>query len=46
MLWVLRDKVPTEMAVQTGPTDGQSTQIISGDVAEGDEAIVDAVARE
>ncbi|MDB4273570.1 efflux RND transporter periplasmic adaptor subunit [bacterium] len=45
-LWVMRDKVPAEVAVETGATDGQRTQILSGEIAEGDEVIVDAVARE
>lgn len=45
-LWVLRDQVPIEIAVETGATDGQSTEIVKGEVAEGDEVIVDAVARE
>ncbi len=45
-IWVMRDKVPTEVAIETGATDGQRTQILSGEVAEGDEVIVDAVARE
>ncbi len=45
-IWVMRDKVPTEVAIETGATDGLSTQILSGEVAEGDEVIVDAVARE
>lgn len=45
-IWVMRDKVPTEVAVETGATDGQRTQILSGEIAEGDEVIVDAVARE
>lgn len=45
-IWVMRDKVPTEVAVETGATDGQRTQILSGEIAEGDQVIVDAVARE
>ncbi|HHZ10101.1 MAG TPA: efflux RND transporter periplasmic adaptor subunit [Rhizobiales bacterium] len=45
-VWVLRDRVPIEVAVETGATDGQNTQILSGEIAEGDEVIVDAVARE
>lgn len=44
-LWVMRDKVPAEIAVEIGATDGQHTQILSGDIAEGDQVIVDAVAR-
>ncbi|TIP09653.1 MAG: efflux RND transporter periplasmic adaptor subunit [Mesorhizobium sp.] len=45
-LWVMRDKVPTEVTVQVGATDGQNTELMSGDIAEGDDLVVDAVAAE
>ncbi|RWM33740.1 MAG: efflux RND transporter periplasmic adaptor subunit [Mesorhizobium sp.] len=45
-VWVMRDKIPTEKAVVVGATDGQNTQLISGDLKEGDELVVDAVAAE
>lgn len=44
-LWVMRDRVPIEVTVQTGATDGQNTVLTSGDVAEGDDLVVDAVAK-
>ena len=44
-LWAMRNGVPTEIAVRTGATDGQYTELVSGDIAEGDDLIVDAVAR-
>ncbi|MCR8546721.1 efflux RND transporter periplasmic adaptor subunit [Salipiger sp. P9] len=40
-VWVLRDGVATEIAVQTGETDGRSTEILAGDLAEGDTVIID-----
>lgn len=43
-VWVMRDKVPAEVAVTIGATDGQHTEIVAGDVAEGDDLVVDAVA--
>lgn len=43
-LWVMRNKTPVEATVVTGATDGQNTQLVSGDLAEGDAVIVDAVA--
>lgn len=43
-VWVMRDKVPAEVAVTIGATDGQHTEIVSGDIAEGDDLVVDAVA--
>ena len=43
-LWVMRDKVPVETTVVTGATDGQNTELKSGDLAEGDDVVLDAVA--
>lgn len=43
-LWVMRDKAPVEVTVVTGATDGQNTEVKSGDLAEGDAVILDAVA--
>jgi HlyD family secretion protein len=43
-LWVMRNKTPVDVTVVTGATDGQNTQLVSGDLAEGDAVIVDAVA--
>ncbi|MCX5494165.1 efflux RND transporter periplasmic adaptor subunit [Kaistia dalseonensis] len=44
-VWVMRNKVPTPISVEIGSTDGQHTALVSGDLAEGDELIVDATAR-
>lgn len=41
-LWVMRGGVPRSLSVHTGLTDGTVTEVVDGDVAEGDEAIVDA----
>ena len=43
-LWVMRDKVPVEATVVTGATDGQNTELKSGDLVEGDAVVLDAVA--
>nr|WP_295463951.1 efflux RND transporter periplasmic adaptor subunit [Mesorhizobium sp.] len=43
-LWVMRDKVPVEATVVTGSTDGQNTELKSGDLVEGDAVVLDAVA--
>lgn len=42
-LWVLRDDKPVEVAVKIGISNGAHTQIVSGDLAEGDLVISDAV---
>ncbi len=42
-IWVLRDNQPQAVDVVTGITDGLRTEIISGDLQEGDEIIIDAV---
>jgi len=41
-LWVLRDGKATSLVVRTGLSDGTWTEIVSGDLREGDEVIVDA----
>jgi HlyD family secretion protein len=42
-VWVLRDGVPTEIAVQTGESDGSFTTVLSGDLTEGDRVITDRI---
>lgn len=42
-LWVLRDDKPVEVAVKIGISNGAHTQIVSGDLTEGDLVISDAV---
>jgi HlyD family secretion protein len=41
-LWVLRDGTATRIAVKTGVTDGDLTQVLEGDLAEGDAVITAA----
>jgi HlyD family secretion protein len=43
-VWVLSDGNPQEMAVTVGATDGKRTEILQGDVAPGQAAIVDTEA--
>ena len=38
-IWVLRDKVAVQVGVMTGMTDGDFTQVVSGDLAPGDQVI-------
>jgi HlyD family secretion protein len=38
---VLRDGKPVRVDVVTGLTDGMQTEIVSGDIAEGDKVVVD-----
>ena len=40
-VWILRDRVPAEVAVTPGPSDGKRTAIVAGDLAEGDLVITD-----
>jgi HlyD family secretion protein len=41
-IWVLRDGVPKSVTIHTGLSDGSMTEIVDGDVKEGDAVIVDA----
>jgi HlyD family secretion protein len=40
-LWVLRDKTPVSVTVKTGITDGTHTEIVEGELHEGDKVITD-----
>ena len=42
-IWVLRDKYPQPVEVETGISDGLRTQIVAGELQENDEVIIDAV---
>jgi HlyD family secretion protein len=42
-IWVLRNQEPVSVLVKTGATDGDRTQIISGDLKVGDPVIVDTI---
>lgn len=41
-LWVLRDGKATPVQVKVGLTDGTSTEILSGDIHEGDDVVLEA----
>ncbi|MGQ0504595.1 MAG: efflux RND transporter periplasmic adaptor subunit [Myxococcaceae bacterium] len=41
-VWVLRNEKPTSVAIQTGTSDGTLTEVVSGDLQEGDPVITDA----
>jgi HlyD family secretion protein len=43
-IWVLRGATPTPIDIEVGATDGQYTEVLSGDIKEGDEVVTDAVA--
>jgi|HubBroStandDraft_1064217.scaffolds.fasta_scaffold20335_4 HlyD family secretion protein len=40
-LWILRAGTPQSASVHTGLTDGTVTEVVDGDVAEGDQAVID-----
>ena len=42
-VWVLRDTGPEEITVRSGSTDGRVTEILEGDLAEGDMVIVERI---
>lgn len=42
-VWVLRDGTPEEIAIETGPSDGKRTVILTGDLAPGDPVITDRI---
>ncbi|RFB95480.1 efflux transporter periplasmic adaptor subunit [Rhizobium leguminosarum bv. trifolii] len=44
-VWVLRDGRPTPVVIQVGSSDGQFTQVLSGDLKEGDALVTDATTR-
>jgi HlyD family secretion protein len=41
-LWVMRGPKPEPVAVRTGLTDGSYTEIVSGEVNEGDNVVLEA----
>ena len=43
-VWVLRNNVPVAVPVETGASDGQFTQLVSGELADGDQLVTDASA--
>jgi HlyD family secretion protein len=42
-VWILRDSAPVAVPVQIGLTDGSLTEIVSGDLQDGDLAITEAI---
>jgi HlyD family secretion protein len=42
-LWVMRGGAPQAVSVHTGLTDGTVTEVVDGDLAEGDQVVVDTV---
>ena len=40
-LWVMRDGVPVEITVETGASDGLVTELLGGEIAEGDRVVTD-----
>ena len=43
-IWVLRDAAPVAVTVTPGLTDGRYTEVLSGDLREGDAVITDTAA--
>jgi HlyD family secretion protein len=41
-VWVLRDGRPLAVRIRTGITDGSSTEVVDGDLHEGDPVITDS----
>ncbi|MFQ3574589.1 MAG: efflux RND transporter periplasmic adaptor subunit [Thermodesulfovibrionales bacterium] len=44
-VWIIKDGKPTKVSLKTGITDGQFTELISGEIKEGDEVIVGAITK-
>ncbi|RFB94694.1 efflux transporter periplasmic adaptor subunit [Rhizobium leguminosarum bv. trifolii] len=44
-VWVLRDGRPSPVVIQVGSSDGQFTQVVSGDLKDGDALVTDATTR-
>lgn len=44
-IWLLRDGQPVAVNIEIGPSDGQNTVIVKGDVKEGDRVITDQTVR-
>ena len=43
-VWVLKNGIPVEIEVETGLTDGIRTQVVKGEIEQGAEVIIDALA--
>jgi RND family efflux transporter, MFP subunit len=44
-VWVLRNGVPNAVNIEIGASDGQNTVVTKGEIAEGDQVIIDETAR-
>lgn len=44
-VWVIKDGKPKRTGIKIGISDGQYTEVVSGDIKEGDEVITDAITR-
>ncbi len=42
-MWVLEDRTPKRISVKVGISDGNYTEILSGDLKEGDAVIVESI---
>lgn len=42
-VWIIENNEPTPVSIMTGITNGRSSEIISGDIKEGTEVIIDAI---
>ncbi len=45
-VWVLENEMPRRVAIKTGLTDGNYTEVVSGDLAEGAKVIVETLGKE
>ncbi|MCX8027643.1 MAG: efflux RND transporter periplasmic adaptor subunit [Thermodesulfovibrionales bacterium] len=44
-VWILKDAKPKRIPIKTGISDGQFTEIVSGEIKEGDEVIIEAISK-
>ena len=44
-IWILENDTPTRIRITTGISDGASTEVVSGDLREGQEVIVESLAK-
>jgi len=44
-IWVLENKTPKRVPIRTGISDGTYTEVVSGDLKEGQEVIIDSLAK-
>lgn len=44
-VWIIKNDKPQKVAIKTGISDGQFTEVISGEIKEGDEVIIEAMTK-